>query len=195
MPPKVLNYYITAKQITAADSKQKIDATSEGAADDAGSGMRPEDVLFLIDCLQNTTGGQVQIDCNAVAKKRNMTNPRSVANRIATMKKKYGLPLATSAAKAVAGTSDVAEGNNIVAVGTQASPVKRTAKKNAARKAPYKVAKREEPQAQSSSDDDRQSAIDSEEAEKMIFGEPDEGEDDGQDEDMAVMTSGNHDVV
>jgi hypothetical protein len=29
----------------------------------------------------------------------------------------------------------------------------------------------------------------------MIFGEPDEGEDDGQDEDMAVMTSGNHDVV
>jgi hypothetical protein len=65
MPPKVLNYYITAKHITAADSKQKIDATSEGAADDAGSGMRPEDVLFLIDCLQNTTGGQVQVSQTA----------------------------------------------------------------------------------------------------------------------------------
>lgn len=60
MPPKVRNY-ITATPITVANSDQKIAATSEGAADDTGSGMRPEDVLFLIDCLQNTMGGQVQV--------------------------------------------------------------------------------------------------------------------------------------
>ncbi|OBT62024.1 hypothetical protein VE03_08252 [Pseudogymnoascus sp. 23342-1-I1] len=178
---------------------KKIDSAAEGVAETNDSGMRPEDVLFLIDCLQHTTGGHVQIDCNAVAKKRNMANHRSVANRIAAMKKKYGLPLATSAAKTPAKIGDVAGGTNDVAIGTQASPVKRTPKKNAARKAPYRIAKREETPVQSPSDnnidEDRQSAMDTDEMEKMVFGEPDEEENDGHPEDMAVMVNGNDDVV
>ncbi|KFY92065.1 hypothetical protein V498_05176 [Pseudogymnoascus sp. VKM F-4517 (FW-2822)] len=178
---------------------KKLDTTADGAADTAGSGMRAEDVLFLIDCLQHTTGGQVQIDCNAVAKKRNMANHRSVANRIAIIKKKYGLPLVTSAAKAVAKNDEVADGNNIVAMSTQASPVKRTPKKNAALKAPYKIVKREETPVQTPSDnnidEDRQSAMDSDEMEKMVFGDPDEEENGGDPEDMADMINGNHDIV
>lgn len=43
------------------DLKQKLDTAADGAADTTGSGMRAEDVLFLIDCLQHTTGGQVQV--------------------------------------------------------------------------------------------------------------------------------------
>lgn len=128
-----------------------------------------------------------------------MANHRSVSNRIAIMKKKYGLPLATSAIKAGAKLAEAVDGNNDVAVGTQASPIKRTPKKNAARKAPYKVVKREENNAQSLSDnnvdEDRQSAMDSEEMEKMVFGEPDEEEDDSQQEGMEVTVGGNHDVV
>ncbi|OBT82984.1 hypothetical protein VE02_08514 [Pseudogymnoascus sp. 03VT05] len=174
---------------------KKLDTVAEGVAETNG-GMRADDVLFLIDCLQNNTGGQVQIDCSAVAKKRNMANPRSVANRIAVMKKKYGLPLATSTAKAAAKTSDVVDGNNDVAIGTQASPVKRTPKKNATRKAPYKVAKREETPAQSLSDnnidEDRQSAMDTDEMEKMVFGDPDEEENDGH---QGGTVNGNHDIV
>ncbi|KFY21969.1 hypothetical protein V493_06956 [Pseudogymnoascus sp. VKM F-4281 (FW-2241)] len=178
---------------------KKIDTAPDGDAETTGSSMRPEDVLFLIDCLQNTTGGQVQIDCSAVAKKRSMANKKSAANRIALMKKKYGLPLATSTAKAAAKIGEVADGNGDVAMGTQASPVKRTPKKNAARKAPYKIAKREESNAESLSsnniDEDRQSAMDTDEMEKMVFGDPDEEENDGHEEDMAVMVSGNHDMV
>ncbi|KFY81910.1 hypothetical protein V500_10972 [Pseudogymnoascus sp. VKM F-4518 (FW-2643)] len=178
---------------------KKVDTAAEGAAETAASGMRSDDVLFLIDCLQHTTGGQVQIDCGAVAKRRNMTNPKSVANRIAVMKKKYGLPLATSAAKGGAKIGEVADGNNDVAIGTQPSPVKRTPKKNAARKAPYKIAKREETPVQSPSenniDEDRQSAMDSDEMERVVFGNPDEEENDGHQDDMAVMVNGNHDVV
>jgi hypothetical protein len=128
-----------------------------------------------------------------------MANHRSASNRIAIMKKKYGLPLATSAIKAGAKLAEAVDGNNDVAVGTQASPIKRTPKKNAARKAPYKVVKREENNAQSLSDnnvdEDRQSAMDSEEMEKMVFGEPDEEEDDSQQEGMEVTVGGNHDVV
>ncbi|KFZ25052.1 hypothetical protein V502_00465 [Pseudogymnoascus sp. VKM F-4520 (FW-2644)] len=104
---------------------KKVDTAAEGAAETAASGMRSDDVLFLIDCLQHTTGGQVQ---------------------------KYGLPLATSAAKGGAKIGEGADGNNDVAIGTQPSPVKRTPKKNAARKAPYKIAKREETPLQSPSD-------------------------------------------
>ncbi|KFZ05800.1 hypothetical protein V501_08013 [Pseudogymnoascus sp. VKM F-4519 (FW-2642)] len=179
---------------------KKLDTVAEGVADTAGSGMRADDVLFLIDCLQNNTGGQVQIDCSAVAKKRNMANPRSVANRIAIMKKKYGLPLATSTAKVAAKTSDVVDGNNDVAVGTQASPVKRTTKKNAARKAPYKIVKREEASAQSLSDnnvdEDRQSAMDTDEMEKVVFGNPDDDEENDDHQDgMEAMVNGNHDIV
>lgn len=128
-----------------------------------------------------------------------MTNPRSVANHIAVMKKKYGLPLATSAAKGGAKIGEVVDGSNDVAIGTQPSPVKRTPKKNAARKAPYKLAKREEPPVQSPSDnnndEDRQSEMDSDEMEKMVFGNPDEEENDGHRDDMAVMVNGNDDVV
>lgn len=121
-----------------------------------------------------------------------MANHRSVANRIAIIKKKYGLPLVTSAAKAAAKTDDVA-------MGTQASPVKRSPKKNAARKAPYKTVKREETPVQTTSDnnidEDRQSAMDSDEMEKMVFGDPDEEENDGHPEDMADLINGNHDIV
>lgn len=128
-----------------------------------------------------------------------MANHRSVANRIAIMKKKYGLPLATSATKGSAKLAEAVDGDNDVAVGTQASPVKRTPKKNAARKAPYKVVKREENNVQSypdnNMDEDRQSAMDSEEMEKMVFGDPDEEEEDSQQEGMGVMVGGNLDVV
>ncbi|OAF62792.1 hypothetical protein VC83_00683 [Pseudogymnoascus destructans] len=128
-----------------------------------------------------------------------MTNPKSVANRIAVMKKKYGLPLATSTSKAAARVGDLVDGNNDAAIGTQASPVKRTPKKNAARKAPYKIAKREETLVQRLSDDnvdgDRQSAIDTDEMEKMVFGNPDDEENDGDQDSMAVMVHGNHDIV
>lgn len=40
---------------------QKLDTAAEAAAETTGSSMRSDDVLFLIDCLQNTTGGQVQV--------------------------------------------------------------------------------------------------------------------------------------
>lgn len=43
------------------DLNQNLDTVAEGVADTAGSGMRADDVLFLIDCLQNNTGGQVQV--------------------------------------------------------------------------------------------------------------------------------------
>lgn len=96
------------------------------------------------------------------------------------MKKKYGLPLATSAAKAPAKIGALIGGANDVAVGNQASPVKRSPKKNAARKAPYKIAKREEGHAENppdnNTDEDRQSAMDTDEMEKMVFGDPDEEE-------------------
>jgi hypothetical protein len=125
-----------------------------------------------------------------------MTNPKSVANRIAVMKKKYGIPLATSTSKAVAKISDVVDGNNDVTIGTQASPVKRTPKKTAARKAPYKVVKRDESPAQSPSDnnveEDCQSAMDTDEMENMVFGHPDEEENDGHQD---GVVNGNHDIV
>ena len=62
MPPKVRDNFKENTPIIT-DLNQKVDTTAEGAAEAAGSGMRSEDVLFLIDCLQNTTGGQVQV-CN-----------------------------------------------------------------------------------------------------------------------------------
>lgn len=129
-----------------------------------------------------------------------MANPRSVANRIAIMKKKYGLPLAASTAKVAAKTSDVVDGNNDLAIGTQASPAKRTAKKNAARKAPYKIAKRQETPAQSLSDnnvdEDHQSAMDTDEMEKVVFGNPDDDEENDDHQDgMEAMVNGNHDIV
>lgn len=43
------------------DLNQKLETVAEGVVDTAGSGMRADDVLFLIDCLQNSTGGQVQV--------------------------------------------------------------------------------------------------------------------------------------
>lgn len=60
MPPKVRNI-MNKNPTTMTDLNQKFDTVAEGVADTAGSGMRADDVLFLIDCLQNSMGGQVQV--------------------------------------------------------------------------------------------------------------------------------------
>ncbi|KAG0647931.1 hypothetical protein D0Z07_6046 [Hyphodiscus hymeniophilus] len=59
-------------------------------------GMTSVDVKFLITCLQNAAGGSISIDNTKVAEALNYKNPRSVANKIALLKKKYDLPLGTS---------------------------------------------------------------------------------------------------
>lgn len=81
---------------------KKVKADAVAASGDeapaAGSGPAPstEDWQFLMDCVKCAVGGSVAIDCNAVANLRGMKNPRSVVNRIATMRKKYAFPLQAS---------------------------------------------------------------------------------------------------
>ncbi|CAG8952102.1 hypothetical protein HYFRA_00000840 [Hymenoscyphus fraxineus] len=69
------------------------------------AGMNPKDVEFLIACLQNANGGNVTIDSTGVAKDLGYDNPRSVQNRISTLKKKYNLPFGTSKGGSAAGTA------------------------------------------------------------------------------------------
>ncbi|EPE36240.1 hypothetical protein GLAREA_05578 [Glarea lozoyensis ATCC 20868] len=70
------------------------------------SGMPSNDVEFLIMCLKNTNGGVVSINSAAVASAMNYSNPRSVTNRIAALKKKYDLPFGTAKASPTKSTTD-----------------------------------------------------------------------------------------
>ena len=113
--------------------------------------------------------------------------------------------MASSGARATAALgSGEADGDNDVGMGTQANgtpkKVSRDRKdlKHSARKSPYKVFKREESHVQSASDNNaegnHQSAIDSDELERMVFGEPDEEEeDDGPQEYMDAVADNNLD--
>jgi hypothetical protein len=124
------------------------------------------------------------------------------------MKKKYGLPLASSGLKAAA-TLDGGEvdGDNNVGMDIQASAGNSTPRKisrgrktpkQSARKSPYKVIKREETNIQGDADNkiegDRQSAMDTDELERMVFGEPDEEEEDDHQEYVDAVAD-NQDLV
>ncbi|CAG8983604.1 hypothetical protein HYALB_00004625 [Hymenoscyphus albidus] len=89
------------------------------------AGMNPKDVEFLIACLQNANGGNVTIDSTGVAKDLGYDNPRSVQNRISTLKKKYNLPFGTSKGGSAAGTA----ASPAKVVKTKGPPKKETATK------------------------------------------------------------------
>ncbi|KAG4026867.1 hypothetical protein MFRU_035g00190 [Monilinia fructicola] len=62
----------------------------------ANGGMSQADVDFLMCCLRNTTGGSIQVDTQRVAHLLNYKNPRSVSNKVSSIKKKYDLPFGAS---------------------------------------------------------------------------------------------------
>ncbi|ESZ90077.1 hypothetical protein SBOR_9541 [Sclerotinia borealis F-4128] len=73
----------------------------------ANGGMSQADVDFLMCCLRNTTGGSIQVDTQRVAQLLNYKNPRSVSNKVSTIKKKYDLPFGASSRTA----EEMASGN------------------------------------------------------------------------------------
>ncbi|CAD6443707.1 1f47dd4f-d355-4a5c-bd94-1963d3cf71d2 [Sclerotinia trifoliorum] len=67
----------------------------------ANGGMSQVEVDFLMCCLRNTTGGSIQgkifkVDTQKVAQLLNYKNPRSVSNKVSSIKKKYNLPFGAS---------------------------------------------------------------------------------------------------
>ncbi|KAF7872487.1 hypothetical protein EAF04_003408 [Stromatinia cepivora] len=62
----------------------------------SGGGMSQVEVDFLMCCLRNTTGGSIQVDTQKVAQLLNYKNPRSVSNKVSSIKKKYNLPFGAS---------------------------------------------------------------------------------------------------
>ncbi|KAH8657156.1 hypothetical protein BGZ60DRAFT_434803 [Tricladium varicosporioides] len=61
--------------------------------------MSAQELAFIIACLKNTTGGSITVNQEAVAEELGYKNVRSVANRMAQVKKKWGIPLGGKALK------------------------------------------------------------------------------------------------
>ncbi|KAI9647212.1 hypothetical protein NHQ30_003595 [Ciborinia camelliae] len=81
------------------------DMASSQAQTQANGGMSQADVDFLMCCLRNTTGGSIQVDTQRVAQLLNYKNPRSVSNKVSSIKKKYDLPFGASSRTAEEMTS------------------------------------------------------------------------------------------
>lgn len=105
-----------------------------------------------------------QIDCQAVAKKRNLINHRSVANRISTIRRKYSMPLVTSAVKNAASAAAVEDD------GVPATP----------KSTPSRAPKRKTTGADGGSPTKKIASVKEEEEaesiEEKVFGKPDEVE-------------------
>ncbi|KAF7956922.1 hypothetical protein EAE96_004246 [Botrytis aclada] len=104
----------------------------------ANGGMSQADVDFLMCCLRNTTGGSIQVDTQKVAQLLNYKNPRSVSNKVSSIKKKFDLPFGASSRTAdevaggKAGKGDVSPKN---ANGANEPAVPTTPSKNRVTKA------------------------------------------------------------
>ncbi|KAI9853157.1 MAG: hypothetical protein M1838_000013 [Thelocarpon superellum] len=102
--------------------------------------MTDADSKFLIECLKNTKGA-VTIDLDAVANALDYKNPRSVGNRLALLKKTYGLAITTSASG-----KDTGKEANKDASPVAGGPIKpdKVVKKRTPRKPAAKKPKKEE---------------------------------------------------
>lgn len=113
------------------------------------SPLFPSPLPFFFHNLKVT---QHQIDCTAVAKARGISNPRSIANRIATFRSKTGIPLVAGNTSGKVddvksgSSNDVKPGgsnsSNGGSGGDTASPVKRTPKRKAPARAKTSRAKK-----------------------------------------------------
>ncbi|KAF7879864.1 uncharacterized protein EAF02_008034 [Botrytis sinoallii] len=112
----------------------------------ANGGMSQADVDFLMCCLRNTTGGSIQgknlkVDTQKVAQLLNYKNPRSVSNKVSSIKKKFDLPFGASSRTAdevaggKAGKGDVSLKKASDANGTNEPAVPTTPSKNRVTKA------------------------------------------------------------
>ncbi|KAF7900655.1 uncharacterized protein EAF01_007957 [Botrytis porri] len=112
----------------------------------ANGGMSQADVDFLMCCLRNTTGGSIQgkilkVDTQKVAQLLNYKNPRSVSNKVSSIKKKFDLPFGASSRTAdevaggKAGKGDVSPKKASDANGTNEPAVPTTPSKNRVTKA------------------------------------------------------------
>ncbi|KAF7916624.1 uncharacterized protein EAE98_010633 [Botrytis deweyae] len=107
----------------------------------ANGGMSQADVDFLMCCLRNTTGGSIQVDTQKVAQLLNYKNPRSVSNKVSSIKKKFDLPFGASSRTAdevaggKAGKGDLSPKKASDANGTNEPAVPTTPSKNRVTKA------------------------------------------------------------
>ncbi|KAL3421745.1 hypothetical protein PVAG01_05901 [Phlyctema vagabunda] len=76
---------------------------------DSDSEISAADVTFIMTCLQNTNGGSLYVNIPAVAQVLNYTNPKSVSNKLAFMRKRYHIPIITGTK--VRGGQGGADGN------------------------------------------------------------------------------------
>ncbi|RDW75290.1 hypothetical protein BP6252_06432 [Coleophoma cylindrospora] len=51
------------------------------------------DLTFIMTCLQHCNGGTISVNIPAVARALNYTNPKSVTNKLAFMRKRYNIPV------------------------------------------------------------------------------------------------------
>ncbi|KAL3421284.1 hypothetical protein PVAG01_07729 [Phlyctema vagabunda] len=133
------------------------------------SGMSADEVKFLMACLNNTTGGGITVDTAAIAEALNYKNPKSVANRLSAMKKKYGFPISGSGSGAKSGAASGGASNG------DAVAIPKTPDKNRVKKAAPARKKAASKKAAKSDEHVEQDAGDNEENEDEVA-EEEEGE-------------------